>query len=414
MLSRAGLRRLAPLSAVAALACAALPAAAHEGQDDRPGAARMDLEVLLTPPVNGETSHRRAGPGPRRRQPRQRPRDRTEGGPAAGHDRRSAPRPTCAPPRGAGPPATTAPPTSTSPAVPCRPTGWSPAGWASAAAADDRRPRLPAGGLPGRRPRHGHAQHRKDDVVVEAVHPVAGTGGPAASTRLAAHGNGNELLHAADPAGHRLVRRLTTPRASFATDLRGHLRRLARPATLAADHGRAVRQVTVACLDGAGAVTAWTSNDAGASFSQWRSREDPQGCARAARPRSPWATTARASVARQHDHRHEQPLSPPPLAPTAAALVAARSWPASPASGAASSLATQPARPARLAAYHLRAGPGGWHVRVRPSPPRPAAGLGRLRQPRPCHAGPWAQAPDAGPRLSRSARTAGSTCCGRP
>ena len=57
MRNRAALHRLVPLFAAGAvLACAVLPAGAHEGQDDRPGAARMDLEVLITPPINGETS----------------------------------------------------------------------------------------------------------------------------------------------------------------------------------------------------------------------------------------------------------------------------------------------------------------------------------------------------------------------
>ena len=57
MLSRAVLRRLVPLVAAgAALACAVHPAAAHVGQDDRPGAVQVDLEVLVTPPVSGETT----------------------------------------------------------------------------------------------------------------------------------------------------------------------------------------------------------------------------------------------------------------------------------------------------------------------------------------------------------------------
>ncbi len=49
-------RRSAVLLGAALLACAAVPALAHEGQDPRPGAARMDLEVLLTPALQGETS----------------------------------------------------------------------------------------------------------------------------------------------------------------------------------------------------------------------------------------------------------------------------------------------------------------------------------------------------------------------
>jgi hypothetical protein len=57
VLSRAVLRRLVPLAAAgAALACAVLPASAHTGQDDRPGAVQVDLEVLVTPPVTGETT----------------------------------------------------------------------------------------------------------------------------------------------------------------------------------------------------------------------------------------------------------------------------------------------------------------------------------------------------------------------
>jgi hypothetical protein len=57
VLSRAVLRRLVPLVAAgAALACATLPAGAHTGQDDRPGAVQVDLEVLVTPPVTGETT----------------------------------------------------------------------------------------------------------------------------------------------------------------------------------------------------------------------------------------------------------------------------------------------------------------------------------------------------------------------
>ena len=49
-------RRSAVLLSAALLACAAVPALAHDGQDTRPGAARMDLEVLLTPALQGETS----------------------------------------------------------------------------------------------------------------------------------------------------------------------------------------------------------------------------------------------------------------------------------------------------------------------------------------------------------------------
>ena len=44
------------LVAAALLVSAAAPAWAHDGQDKRPGAVRVDLELLLTPPVNGETS----------------------------------------------------------------------------------------------------------------------------------------------------------------------------------------------------------------------------------------------------------------------------------------------------------------------------------------------------------------------
>jgi hypothetical protein len=54
---RTVLHRLAPLVAAGAvLACAVLPASAHTGQDDRPGAVQVDLEVLVTPPVTGETT----------------------------------------------------------------------------------------------------------------------------------------------------------------------------------------------------------------------------------------------------------------------------------------------------------------------------------------------------------------------
>jgi hypothetical protein len=49
-------RRSAGLLSAALLICAAVPALAHDGQDPRPGAARVDLEVLLTPALNGETS----------------------------------------------------------------------------------------------------------------------------------------------------------------------------------------------------------------------------------------------------------------------------------------------------------------------------------------------------------------------
>lgn len=47
--------RFVAVAAVLALSAAA-PAWAHDGQDRRPGAVRVDLEVLLSPPVNGETS----------------------------------------------------------------------------------------------------------------------------------------------------------------------------------------------------------------------------------------------------------------------------------------------------------------------------------------------------------------------
>ncbi len=53
-------RRPALLLTAAALVCAAagaaVPAAAHDGQDSRRGAAQLDLEVLLTPALQGETS----------------------------------------------------------------------------------------------------------------------------------------------------------------------------------------------------------------------------------------------------------------------------------------------------------------------------------------------------------------------
>ena len=43
-------------AAAVLLVSAAAPAWAHDGQDRRPGAVRVALEVLVTPPVNGETS----------------------------------------------------------------------------------------------------------------------------------------------------------------------------------------------------------------------------------------------------------------------------------------------------------------------------------------------------------------------
>ncbi len=49
-------RRPALLLSAAALVCAAVPALAHDGQDPRRGAAQVDLEVLLTPALQGETS----------------------------------------------------------------------------------------------------------------------------------------------------------------------------------------------------------------------------------------------------------------------------------------------------------------------------------------------------------------------
>lgn len=262
MLSRAGLRRLAPLSAVAALACAALPAAAHEGQDDRPGAARMDLEVLLTPPVNGETSTGGQDPAlavdslgnvlatALKEDPQ-----------PATIDQRSPTHVRAASWRwSSGDDGTSYVNVS---GRPVQADGLVPGGWGVAAAADDRGRGYLLEAYQGA----GHVtvtrSTEKDDVVVEAVHPVAGTG-VAGGTRLAAHGDGNVLLLAADPAGHRLVRS-DDAGASFqptsAVTFAG-----ATACDVGAGHGRAVRQVLVACLDGAGAVTAWTSTDDGATF----------------------------------------------------------------------------------------------------------------------------------------------------
>lgn len=253
------LRRLVPLLAAgAALTCAALPASAHDGQDERPGAVQLDLEVLLTPPLlTGETSTGGQQPAlavdshdnlvatalkddPQpvtidQRAPAKvragswRWQSGDDGGSFANVSGRPAQADTLVP------------------------------GGASVAATTDDRGRgyllesyAGAGYLTVTR------STEKDDIATEAVHPVgdAGIGGDA---RLAAHGDGTLFLLAADPLGFH-VHRSNDAGASFDHAF-GVAFDAARSCDIAVGHARGSRQVAIACVKTDGTVLAWTSHD---------------------------------------------------------------------------------------------------------------------------------------------------------
>jgi hypothetical protein len=253
----AALHRLVPLVAAGAvLACAALPAAAHDGQDDRPGAAQMDLEVLITPPVNGETST--GGQAPALAV------DRfgnvlatalKEDLQPATLDKRAPTQVRAASWRwSSGDDGETFVNVS---GQPLQADNLVPGGSSVAAAADDRGRSYLLDAHAGVGLLTVTSSTEKDDVVVDAVHPVAGLGALHA-TRLAAHGNGRLVLVTPDPLGYSVLRS-TDAGASFArTDLSiGD----AQSCEVAAGRGRSASLAVIACVRSDNAVTAFLSYD---------------------------------------------------------------------------------------------------------------------------------------------------------
>jgi hypothetical protein len=279
VLSRAALRRLVPLVAAgAALACAMVPASAHEGQDDRPGAAQMDLEVLITPPITGETSPGGQQPAiavdtsgnvvasalkedPQPLTVDQRAPAKVRAGSwrwQSGDDGQSF--------------------TNVS-ARPGQADSLIPGGTSVAAAADDRGRGYLLESYQGAGVLTVTRSTEKDDVVAEDVHPLP-AGAVLASTRLAAHGDGRLFLVAAARTGpgHAAVGRTSasvgvTPAlyrsddagASLA-DVEGSVLDGADVCDVAAGHARGSKQVLVACTMTDGTVAAFTSHDDGATL----------------------------------------------------------------------------------------------------------------------------------------------------
>lgn len=279
MLSRAVLRRLVPLAAVgAALACAGVPASAHDGQDKRPGAAQMDLEVLVTPPVNGETSPGGQDPAvavdsngnvlatalKEDGQPL------TVDGRAPSHLRAGSWR------WSSGDEGETFLNVSGQPA---QADTLVPGGTSVAAAADDRGRGFLLESYQGVGYLTVTRSTEKDDVVAEAIHPLP-AGAVLGRSRLAAHGDGRVFLIAAARTGPAAVGaggtsasldvapalyRSDDAGASLA-DVEGRPLDGATLCDIAAGHGRAARQVAIACLMADGSVAAFLSYDDGATF----------------------------------------------------------------------------------------------------------------------------------------------------
>jgi hypothetical protein len=279
VLSRAALRRLVPLAAAgAALACAVLPASAHEGQDDRPGAAQMDLEVLITPPVNGETSTGGQDPAVTV--------DSNgnvlatalkEDGQAVTLDARSPSHVRAGSWRwSSGDDGETFVNVS---GRPVQADGLVPGGTSVAAAADDKGRGYLLESYQGVGYLTVTRSTEKDDVVAEAVHPVP-AGALLGRTRMAAHGDGRVFLLAAARTGPAAVGAGGTSASldvapalyrsddagASLSDLEGTPLAGATLCDIAAGHGRATRQVAIACLMSDGSVSAFLSYDDGATF----------------------------------------------------------------------------------------------------------------------------------------------------
>ena len=267
---RPALRRLLPLTlAAAALAWAAFPAAAHEGQDPRPGAAYVDLEVLATPPISGETS-----PGG---QDGSVAVDRFGNVIAAalkeqsqrvvGVDGRSTTKTRLASWRW----------TSGDDGESFQNLGRSPAafdilvpgGLSTAAAADDAGHSYVAEAYGGLLVLTQATATERDSITADDTKVLAvGTGTQRVRVDAVGNATTSGRLHilAASPSGVGDVAVWSGSVAALPAvpvPLAG-----ARECSLAADHLAGSRMVAVACSDAAGAVALWTSRDAGATFSK--------------------------------------------------------------------------------------------------------------------------------------------------
>ncbi len=263
-------RRLLPLVAVGtALACAALPASAHEGQDERPGAASMDLEVLVTPSVSGETS-----PGGQEGSVAV---DRFGNVIAAalkeqafrvvGPDGRAATKTRLSSWRwSSGDDGESFQNLSRNPAAFDT---LVPGGLSTAAAADDAGHSYLAESFGGALVVTQATATERDDVLADASQVLAvGTG--TQRVRLDAVGNASTSgrLHVlaaalATPGDAAVWSGPSTAMPKVGVTLPG-----ARSCTLAADHRAGARLVYAACTDPTGAVALWTSKDAGTTFSR--------------------------------------------------------------------------------------------------------------------------------------------------
>lgn len=273
MLSRAGLRRLAPLAAAgAALACAVVPAAAHDGQDDRPGAAQMDLEVLITPPISGETSPGGQDPAlavdssgnvlatalKEDLQPA------TADGRSTSHLRAGSWR------WSSGDDGETFANVS---GRPVQADTLVPGGRSVAAAADDKRRGYLLESYDGVGVLTVTRSTEKDDVVTETAHPLP-AGAVLGRTRLAAHGDGrvfvlavartgpNPVIVGGATTGGYTLYRSDDAGASLA-DLQGVPLVGSTECDIAAGHAPGSKQVTVACTMVDGSAAAFTSSDDG-------------------------------------------------------------------------------------------------------------------------------------------------------
>ena len=279
MLSRAVLRRLVPLTAAgAALACAVLPASAHVGQDDRPGAPRMDLEVLITPPINGETSPGGQDPAVAvdsfgnviATSLKEDGQLATADGRSPSHVRAGSWRWSSGD-DGASFVNVSGQPVQADALVP--------GGSSVAAASDDRGRGYLLESYQGAGYLTVTSSTEKDDLTTETVRPLP-AGALLDRTRLAAHGDGRVFVLAAARTGPPSVAvgtssaavsvapavyRSTDAGASLA-DVEGEPLMGADTCDIAAGHARGSKQVSIACLMTDGSVAAFLSYDDGATL----------------------------------------------------------------------------------------------------------------------------------------------------
>jgi hypothetical protein len=266
------------VAAGAALACAVVPASAHDGQDKRPGAAQMDLEVLVTPPVNGETSPGGQDPavavdsngnvlGTALKEDGQ---PVTVDGRSTTHLRAGSWR------WSSGDDGETF---ANVAAQPGQADVLLPGGTSVAAAADDRGRGYLLESYEGVASLTVTRSTEKDDVLAEAVHPLP-AGAVLGRTRLAAHGDGRVFVLGAARTGPAAVgvgstsASLDVAPALYRSDdagaslagVEGTPLTGATECDLAAGHARGSKQVAIVCLMADGSVSAFLSYDDGASF----------------------------------------------------------------------------------------------------------------------------------------------------